>query len=60
MLGLRVVIGTVENKALLWLKSQFFLKPDEYESSVLTITNCISEHQQKTFATLSRVFEWIC
>ena len=32
----------------------FFLKANEYESSLLTNTNCIREHQQKTFVTLRK------
>ena len=48
MLGLRVVIRSVENKALFWLKSwnYFFKEANQYESSVLTNTNCIREHQE--------------
>ena len=49
MLGFRVVIRSVENKALFWLKSFIFLKANQYESSVLTNANCIREHQQKAF-----------
>ena len=32
----------------------FFLKANQYESSVLRNTNCIREHQQQTFVTLNR------
>ena len=51
MLGFRVVIKSVERLKL------FFFKANQYENSVLTNTNYIRELQQKTFVTLSRVFE---
>ena len=35
----------------------FFLKANQYESSLLTNTNCISEHQQKTFESCHTLSE---